>query len=853
MFIGEGPGEKEDQQGIPFVGASGQVLTDLLARAGLSRPNVYITNLIKRHIFRNLDPLPEEIEEDAPYLAREMASVQPSLVVAVGAYAGRHLLQDPSATMERMHGMLYAPPDTPYKVFCAMHPASMLHDTDQSARLYWDFDRLRKALDGDLPVHKTKRIRTQVVDVSDVAAASASLGVYDLGVDTEFDPYVRPPRPWGLTISCEEGKAAAVKANDQAGLRVTADIMRGARHIFIHNYMADAEPLAQMLPDLPFKQWLLPESSPRILDSMVMIFHEGNVQTPQGLKAAAYRLLGAEMGSFEEMLSPTATRFQINYLTKVSKRTYPDPKPTVEIVKDKQGRERLKFGKPWSLNRRVNKIVDDWFADPSTTKLDARWNKIDDHVRKPAEDLFGLMPVATVFDAPQDEATQYACEDADATRRIGPILHAQAKASDLLDVLDLDMSPLALIARMETNGMPADPAYFLTLGREMRARQREIHREIEQMVGHAINPNSPDQVALTLFDELGLTSTKRTSTGKASTSRKVLTPLRHENEVVDKILDFKTLSKIDNAFCGNLAKAVSRQTRRCFATIRATRVKTGRLATSDPNLLAIPTRTDEGRRVRKGFMAPDGWLYGAFDLSQVEVRIACQRSLDKRLLAIYNLPKDRPKHERDVHIQTAAAVHGIDPRDVTDTQRTLAKSTCFGVIMGITGLGLLDQLRLYGINDQTEDDCDRFIVEWLNVHQGVKYYQLRQHALARRYGYIRDMFGRRYLLPGARSSASKVAAEALRQSHALDIQGSAQGLAKRIMTRLEYETIPKLAAEGIEIQPLIWIHDEIVILLPEEHKQRVSDVIVDVMVNTTGLIIPIEASSATAKTWGDLK
>ena len=528
--------------------------------------------------------------------------------------------------------------------------------------------------------------------------------------------------------------------------------------------------------------------------------------------------------------------------------------PSSQIVVDKDGNETIKISKPWTLERRIKRIKSDWEKNPDTD-IRARWHSIKPFLRLPAELIHGKMPDASIFDADQEQATQYSAEDADATRRLGPILLRQAKQEKLTRILDTDMPALPLIARMENNGFPADRKYFGELAKEMRVRQAHLKKELEALIGHPINPNSPDQVAELLFDELGLKPSGHTSTGKLATSKKVLVPYRADNTIVDKILTYKELLKIETAFCGNIANSIISTPKgsRCFTTIRATRVITGRLATSSPNLLAIPVRSDEGKRVREGFIAPDGYLIGAFDLSQIEMRVMAHRSLDEPLLEVYNRSKDvYPKHERDVHIMTAAAVYGKKPIDVSDHERTLAKSTGFGILMGMSGSGLAAQMRLYGQSGHTVEECDQFIEEWLESHPGVRDYQLAMHARARRYGYVDDMFGRRYRLPAARSRDQRISSGALRQSHALDIQGSAQGIFKRIMRRIEFETIPKLAAEDIDIEPILQVHDEQILLFREEHAEKVIEAMLDVMSNTIGLVIPIEASASVSKTWGGI-
>ena len=176
--------------------------------------------------------------------------------------------------------------------------------------------------------------------------------------------------------------------------------------------------------------------------------------------------------------------------------------------------------------------------------------------------------------------------------------------------------------------------------------------------------------------------------------------------------------------------------------------------------------------------------------------------------------------------------------------------------MGIRGMGLLDQLRLYGLTDYSVDDCEQFIDEWLTAHPGVRDYQQAMHARARRYGHVSDMYGRRFLLPGARSSNGKVSGDACRQAQALPIQSSAQGIMKNIMRRVEFEVIPRLEEAGVEgFEPVLQIHDEIVAVVRAEDVPAVNREMLEVMTTSQppGFAVPVESSAAVEETWGRLK
>ena len=850
VLIGEGPGVDEDKIGRPFVGVSGRVLDDLLARAGVARSDVWVTNLLKRHIYGNLDPKPHEVAEDKPLLDAELAAIRPELIITMGAFATRHFL-GPGATMDMVHGLLHESParDVTHgkPILPVYHPAAGLHDTDMLASIYWDFEQVEKAFKGALRPHNPTPMDTEVVPIQELAESAAAAGEFDLAIDTEFDPRTQPPRPWGLSITHAPHTASVVLADDAEGLLLVHALAEQARYIYIHNLLADLPVLDQLLPHFDLRPHCLPGSQPRIIDTMVLSYHQ--TIWPQGLKPLVYRLARSSMGSFEDLVRPVQLEMALDWLHRANQTQYPPPQ---EEAKVDEATGRVKFSKPWSLNRRIKRILSDWVKDPDGVDPTKRWGNIKPHLQQPAIDAHGAFPVVTVFDADQAKATQYAGEDADGTFRIAPVLMYFMKREGLQDILDVDMPAIPLVDHMQTVGMPVDADKLNDLAEEMTVRSEALQVELEDLVGHKLNPNSPDQVAEVLFDELGLEASRLTATGKRSTSKKVLTPHRADNPVVHKVLLFKELLKIKTSFCANITRRTERK--RVHANIRVTRAKTGRLATTEPNLLAIPVRTAEGRRVRHGFVAPPGRVFGAFDLNQIEMRVMAHCAVDLPLIEIYNRSADQyPKHERCVHTMTAASVYDVKPEDVQPLQRTMAKSTGFGIIMGISGHGLAAQLSLYGLSGHSVEDCSKFIDEWLQLHPGVRDFQLSQRAYARRFGYVKDLYGRRYLLPGAVSSVSRVAEEALRQSHALVIQGGAQGLMKLIMRECEYELIPTLAASGIELEPLLQIHDELVFLLPEDAQPPVEAAVLNTFTRDRDLRVPIEASGSFGPSWGELE
>lgn len=857
FLLGESPGKVEAEQGRPFVGSSGEMFWSknptqfpgILDGLNLPRADFYITNVLKQRIADDKDPTPAEIAHFRPMLEQEIARVNPDVIIAAGGFATRVLL-GPGVSMDLVHGLPHWSDEFSLPVVPCLHPAAGLHDTDSMAAVYWDYAQAAAFIRGDLGLHAVTSDPVQIQPLPDQL-----LSYPHLAADTET---LIDGSTWCMTVSWADGRAAFIPADDRAAIaRFAAWTRDRACTLFMHHALHDIRAMRQF--DIDLAQALIwdatddrgrPVHSARLIDTMVLAFNRGKIDA-QGLKALAYRRLNRKMRSYEDVVGPYQQQMAYDYLLRLLGEAYagafPEPVETASVVDGK-----VKISKPWSLARRLERLLADFDAAPSDTDLVKRWTSIDDSVREPAERLCGPLPRADLSHVPFEEAALYACDDAASTRALGMLFWPQHKDRDLIRIATVDHGAMPLIGRMVDNGMPARRQYFLDLGAEMRVLQAEMVAILETVVGYPVNPNSSDQVADLVFNVLGLEAVKTTPGGKPSTGKKALQHLR-DHPMVEWILQSRELGKIETAFCENIASRVvdlADASERVYTDLLHTRVKTGRLASKNPNLLAIPTRTKLGMRVRAGFIAPPGRMLGAWDMSQVEMRTLADRSGDPDLISAYI-------EGRDLHTETAAAVFGVKIADVTKTQRTVSKSISFGVIMGITGRGLVDQIRLYGLDpaDWPADRCDEYIEEWLRVYKGVRDYQFRRRAEARRYGYVQDMFGRRYDLPHARCPLSWIREEALRQSHALDIQGSAQGLMKRAMRAIETELIPACAVIGLDVRPVLFVHDEFIIEMPEGAEELVHPMMEHAMTKTTLFAsgVPLETGHGFGRSWADLK
>jgi DNA polymerase I len=502
------------------------------------------------------------------------------------------------------------------------------------------------------------------------------------------------------------------------------------------------------------------------------------------------------------------------------------------------------------IERRIKKIWDD-IEKGKKVDIGARWEQVcADLPQETAavEANCGPVPEATLDDIPYAAAVTYACRDADATLRVFPILSEAIDAMGLRGCYDMDIAVIPMVEAMQNIGIAIDKPHFHRLEEKLTILMAEEVESICHLVpglDFSFNPNSGDQVADLLFHQLGMTSTKLTkSKSRESTNDKVLEAMRRDSPVLPHILNYRELAKARDSFCVVMPRLAGPDGRvRC--NLRVTRVSSGRLSATKPNLLAIPVRSDVGKDVRKGFVCAPGYILGSWDLDQAEMRYMADESNDVRLCTIFREGKV------DVHTQTAAWMFGKSTSDVTKIERYAAKRIGFGVITGITETGLYDQMALAGATGWTVGKCADAIVGYFDVYEGVKIYMEHCRAEARRYGYVRDRWGRIRYLPGVHSRIDQIRAEAERQSHSHKIQAGAQGL----MKRAQAEMWPWMQSMGDRLRPLLQIHDSLLCEVKADFDtmEEVDALIPHYMMNTTKLSVPMGAKGGYGETWGDIE
>ncbi|MDD2866951.1 DNA polymerase I [Neomegalonema sp.] len=418
---------------------------------------------------------------------------------------------------------------------------------------------------------------------------------------------------------------------------------------------------------------------------------------------------------------------------------------------------------------------------------------------QPIQELIGSGKKQIGFaQVPVEKAARYAAEDADAALRLALLLKPRLWRKGLATVYEtLERPIIPVLAAMEREGILVDKAALARMSGDFARRMAAYEAEIHQLAGREFNLASPKQLGEILFEEMGLPGGRKTKTGAWSTDVEALDELAADHALAARILDWRQLAKLKSTYADALVEHVDPRTGRVHTSFSLAATSTGRLASTDPNLQNIPIRTEEGRAIRRAFVAPEGCKLVSLDYSQIELRI---------LAHVADVPALREAFAegRDIHAITAARVFGLKLEEVTPELRRRAKAVNFGVIYGSTAHGLARQL---GVG---RSEAQIFIDAYFAEFPGIKAYMERTISEAKRKGYVETIFGRRILASGVGGKgAQRGAAE--RAAINAPIQGAAADVIRRAMIRVP----PALAASGLRAKMLLQVHDELIFEAPE--------------------------------------
>ncbi|MFV0558507.1 MAG: DNA polymerase I [Enterococcus sp.] len=401
---------------------------------------------------------------------------------------------------------------------------------------------------------------------------------------------------------------------------------------------------------------------------------------------------------------------------------------------------------------------------------------------------------------------------------------------------DMELPLSTVLAEMEIAGITVNAQRLTEMKSEFATRLAQIESDIYELAGETFNINSPKQLGVILFEKMGLPVIKKTKTGY-STAVDVLEQLKEQAPIVEHILTYRQIAKIQSTYVEGLLKVIQNDGKIHTRYVQ-TLTQTGRLSSIDPNLQNIPIRLDEGRKIRQAFVPrSEDWVIYSSDYSQIELRVLAHISADEHLKAAFN-------EGQDIHASTAMRVFGIqDASEVTPNMRRQAKAVNFGIVYGISDYGLSQNLGI------TRKAAQQYIDTYFEKYPGVKRYMADIVAEAKDKGYVETLYKRRRYLPDITARNFNLRSFAERTAINSPIQGSAADILKIAMIELAR----RLKAEAFEAVMLLQVHDELVFEVPKEELSRLDALVKEVLENAVTLSVPLITDSSWGKTWYEAK
>ena len=434
-----------------------------------------------------------------------------------------------------------------------------------------------------------------------------------------------------------------------------------------------------------------------------------------------------------------------------------------------------------------------------------------------------------------DKITDYASEDADITLQLKSIFDKEIEVNNLSKIFyDIEIPMINVLSEMETEGIKIDTSYLEKLDKEFEEDLEKLKKEIFKKSGEEFNLNSPKQLGEILFDKLKLVSKpKKTKTGQYSTSEEVLSSLANDHKIIEDILEWRSLDKLQNTYVKSLPNEVSSLTNRVHSSFNQTVTTTGRLSSNNPNLQNIPIRTANGQKIRRAFI-PRGsdYILMAADYSQIELRVIASISNEKNMI-------DAFVNNQDIHTMTASKIYNVDPENVTREQRGNAKTVNFGIIYGVSAFGLSQQ------TDLNRSESKVMIDNYFLNYPGLKKYMSDQIDFARNNGYVETIMGRRRYLQNINSQNNMLRSSSERNAINAPIQGSAADIIKIAMININSE----LKKQSLKSKMLLQVHDELVFDVHKSEKDQIQDIVKTTMESAVKLKVPLKIDLEFGKNW----
>lgn len=530
---------------------------------------------------------------------------------------------------------------------------------------------------------------------------------------------------------------------------------------------------------------------------------------------------------------------------------YPDPELSVSMVKPLLENEKIKkVGQNIKFDLLVLRragitlrgiYFDTMIASYLISPSDRRHN-MDDLAEKylnyktiTFKELTGTGKNAVpVTEVPLDRLSEYAIEDADITFRLYNLFRPMLEEQNLTKLFEtMEMPLLSVLAEMEYTGVRIDVSHFENMKKDIADKLRDVEKKIYKLADHDFNINSTRELSAVLFEKLKLKTAKKTKTGY-STDIQVLENLRGSHEIIDHLISYRTLSKLQSTYIDSLPKLISPVTGRIHTSYNQTVAATGRLSSSDPNLQNIPIRDEFGRQIRKGFVPEKGFLLMSADYSQIELRLAAHYSNDSNMISAF-------RDKIDIHSMTASSVFGVSIDSITPEMRRQAKIINFATIYGVSPYGLSQQAEI-GIKEAAE-----FIKKYFETYPGFKYYIETTIDFAKKNGYVETLMGRKRPIPDINSDTSFRREGAERVAINTPLQGTSADMIKIAMINIAKE----MMARKLRSRMIMQVHDELVFEVYKDEKDLIEKLVRDKMENAIKLNVPVVVDINTGKNWDE--
>ena len=400
---------------------------------------------------------------------------------------------------------------------------------------------------------------------------------------------------------------------------------------------------------------------------------------------------------------------------------------------------------------------------------------------------------------------------------------------------NIEMPLVEVLAEMQYAGIKIEKEKLESFGVELKQNIDELTKEIYNLSGQEFNINSTKQLGKILFEKLKLPVVKKTKTGY-STDVDVLEKLKNEHPIIEKILEYRSLTKLNSTYVEGLKPYINKVTGRIHSYFHQTITATGRISSTEPNLQNIPTRIELGKRLRKAFVPKEGYIFIDADYSQIELRVLAHISKDENMIKAF-------KNDEDIHKQAASNVFNIPIDEVTKEQRSHAKAVNFGIVYGISDFGLGEQIGV------SRKKAKEYINQYLEKYSGIKRFMDEIVEKAKEQGYVETLFNRRRYIPELKSKNFNIRQFGARAAMNTPIQGTAADIMKIAMINV----YKKLKEEKLDARLILQIHDELLIEAKEDEKERVKNILQSCMEDAIKLEVPLKAEVSEAYNWYDLK